>query len=235
MSLTKRRSPASTKKKARNFSRVKVAPLRFPLFAPDRMSVALVATDNIILAGTAVAGTVNAVSLNSAYDPYVGVGGGKCSGFDQWKELYQNYIVRSSEHTVKFILNDSDVSDNSMVVGIVPTSSSLTYPTSVLEYADWLIETPRAQYARFTNFVEGTPLQVASFKGQYNIAQIEGITGPLDYYQYGAPVTADPPAQPQLNLVVGLDNAVSTWSVSVNVASKYFVEFYNVAGAHNAE
>ncbi len=32
-------------------------------------------------------------SMNSPYDPLFGVGGGKCTGFDQWTSLYKRYHV----------------------------------------------------------------------------------------------------------------------------------------------
>jgi hypothetical protein len=208
---------------------------RFPLFAPDKMHVALMCSQTLLMTGTATGGTTVAISLNSAYDPYVAAGGGKCTGFDQWAALYQRYIVRNSDHRARFVLQDSTVTDHSMIVGMVANSSANTFPSTPAQYSDWLIETPNSVWGRFTNIVNNTPYQVFNCKKSFDVAKIEGVSGPLDYVDYSGPVTADPTLQPIVSLVAALDStSVATFHVSVNIESTYYVEFYERAGAKDA-
>lgn len=172
--------------------------------------------------GGAAAGTSNAMSINSPFDPYIAAGGGSCSGFAEWAAMYHRYICYGSKHVVTFQVDSNGAAD--AVAGVFALSSQDTAPP-VYKYADVLTEMKGARWRMMGNASAGATTNPRFMITKYcSVRTIEGQRH-LDEDQYGADVTSDPSRQPQLVVAMGAYAAFSA-SVHVVVVSTYYTKFY---------
>lgn len=229
-----RKSTRTTRRpfRARRYIRRTRVGRRLPIEMPASVMVKLRSFTAFTLSTAgATAGAYNAISLNSAYDPYVGAGGGSCTGFTQWAALYGRYMVRASKHVVRAQVNTNGSVDG--VFGMYPLASTDTVP-SLFKQADALTEIKGARMRVMGNASSAASTDPRIVLTKYfSIRRIEGQSS-LDDDLYGAAVTADPTRQPQLIIAMG-SYSNFTAEVHVVVQSTYYVKFYRPLCAALAE
>jgi hypothetical protein len=93
---------------------------------PDTMRVILTDTytDGV---STSTADTFYEFSMNGAYDPYLGTGGGQPYGFDQWSALYRQYRVHKASISVYFRNTSGGLVQVSVIPNFQGNSAIRTY------------------------------------------------------------------------------------------------------------
>lgn len=157
---------------------------------------------------------------NSAFDPQFSLGGGQPLGFDQWGDLYTDYIVHGSK--VRFSITPaSDNISNSVMALFASSSSGVPAPQNSLNqpYSKWkpVVST------------QNSGNQVATLKMYMSTAKIFGLPkSRRSDQEFSAAVTGNPSVEWYWHLLIyNYANSVQRINYSEAITVTYYVEFFN--------
>ena len=133
-------------------------------------------------------------SMNSLYDPLYDTGGGACSYFTSFAQIYPRYYVRSARIEVSAKTTGVDT-----VIAIVPSNSA--HPNVILTL-DHALELPGTQWSRCTD--NGNPTIVFA---HYTVDQVEGYDTSNDRGFYAGTGGSSPSRQPVMHVLVRPQNS----------------------------
>jgi len=159
--------------------------------------------------------------LNTLYDPYLGSGGHQPYGYDQFKALYNRYIVTGC--LVEITLNNP--SDDGLVFGAL-VQSSTGVGSLVAQTPAIITEQPYA----WTCPINNTGSQVKKFKQYFPMHTVEGLDR-IQYHcnltGYASVIGANPTNVPDIEIAVASDKAEAGDTLTARITLTYFTKFYD--------
>lgn len=227
-----KRSIAATRRNAYRRRRVRYSKKsRIPLEVPTRQMVKLRFAETRNFGTTvAAAGAELKYSMNSVYDPYYPTGGGSCSGFSYWANMFESYVVKGCKFECT-LWKAQGV--KTTYAGVIATRPDLS-PIAPANYKDWIMESKGAgNYAVMLPLQANVRYPAARFKRYYSVAKYVApnkVTDP----KFCGTSSSDPDGQPLIHLVVAQDDLEDTTFQAV-VRITYYVEFFDPQTYHLVE
>lgn len=192
--------------------------IKGPNITPDRIMVKLKYTETTALTGAALFDYK--YRGNSIFDPEEGVGGGQPTGFDQWANFYNQYIVTASAIRVD-IVNTLASGSTSFIV--VPTSESTSLATNL----DLVQNYPYAKSALLGPL--SSSRSTRRIKHYISTAKMYGKNprAIMDDDQFGAITTANPVEQWHWHILAQSIDGTTNITGTLQVEITFYVVFYD--------
>jgi len=170
-----------------------------------------------------VAGTENAFSLNSLYDPDITGVGHQPYGFDQMASLYSNYIVESVSIQARFVTigGSADVCCILALTGQYPVSTTGITVDAAVEKAGITTKTLTASGVNRTAIIDVPRVPIHRTLGLTR-AQYEN-----ELNTYGAAVSSSPSTQSIVRINVASYNGTASEDATCQVTIVYHAKFFN--------
>lgn len=172
-------------------------------------------------------------SLNSAFDPYIGLGGGTCSGWAAWAGMYDRYLCYGAKFVVHVAAGITSGIPLTIGLAACHTGEALPGPAALI---DWLRESP--SYKIISRTITGAGITNSEwartrFSKYYAVKRIQGVKS-INYEEdYSGPTTGDPAIEPPVYLVA-VQSTLGTMTMVTTVDITYYVKFYQPKIGYNA-
>jgi len=204
-----------------------VSPLRTTLsfvsnpspIVPEKMHAVLRFQYYEGLAGGANAYAYVFFSMNSPYDPLYSVGGGKCTGFEEWMTLYTRFYV--SKCTISAIMYNGS---NSPIIAYQLPVRSDEAGGGVTPTIDKIMEGKDGRYHYLSTGAHpanGRPLTVT-----YMPARFEGLPVVSNREELSGDVATDPDVQPAVQVGWLCPAGTAALTIAILATVEYTTMFY---------
>lgn len=170
-----------------------------------------------------VAGTENAFSLNSLYDPDITGVGHQPYGYDQMASLYSNYVVQSVSIQARFLTigGSADMCCILALTGQYPVSTTGLTVDAVAEKSGITTKTLTASGVNRTVIIDVPQVALHRTLG-LSRAQYDN-----EINTYGAVVSASPNTQSIVRINVASYNGTASEDATCQLTIVYRAKFYN--------
>lgn len=179
--------------------------------------------DGIVASGGA-GSHASVVRLNSVYDPEWQVGGQQPKGYDQYAQLYDQYLVHAASWRITRIGTSGGTTAKPLMQVVVPHALDLGTVTSAKSLVD-LGEYPWGEFSYVSSTQGGQmPGTVNVSEGYMKMKTFFGVEV-LDKHVHGAAVGANPSDECLLNVIDYNENGSNSIPYSIVIDIQYYVEF----------
>lgn len=217
-------SRKKTKKTKKNFKKKYFKKSKYLNEIPQEQYVNLHYQEMTQIQYTSDVGTTQVYAMNSPYDPYFASAGESCSMFGAWANLYHKYISPGCKVELDVVITAND--SFSGVIGLIADDAATSPPSTASLYGSWLTESKNAVFKNLDPYVSGNPYQHIHMKKYFSVAYSQGLKGELDIEDYAGSVTADPPIQPKVYLVMATTNGTATMAAKCRIRITYPTRFF---------
>jgi len=170
-----------------------------------------------------VAGTENAFSLNSLYDPDITGVGHQPYGFDQMAALYSNYIVESASIQARFVTpgGTADLCCILALTGQYPVSTTGITVDACAEKSGITTKTLSSSGVNRTAIISVPRVPIHRSLGLTSSQYMNEIN------TYGAAVGSSPTVQSIVRVNVASYNGTAAEDATCQVTITYHAKFYN--------
>lgn len=198
---------------------------RLPTISPDSIVVCMKYSDYFNFAsGGAAAHVTTPFRMNGAYDPVVAVGGGTCSGWNEWSAIYGRYRVLAS----KIKVWGYNTCATPLIFSIFSRNSTDTALASAVEIQQKSME--YGKDVRATRVIPHTGNGMAHPEFRLKMYKtIKGVEGSKDYDDeaYTAAMSTTPVNQTYWDVnVVAMDGVAVSITCNALVQIYYYVKLY---------
>lgn len=186
---------------------------------PERTVAVVRYQEAVGLAGGANTYAYSSYSMNSPYDALYSVGGGACTGFNEWMALYSRFFVLKCRISISIYNGSSNV----IMSYLLPMRSD-DAAGGVTPTVDKILEGRDSRYAMI--WPGAHPSNGRALTVTYRPAQFEGLPVTSNRDELSGTVASDPQIQPAVQAGWFHTGATTQLSNSMVAVVEYTTEFY---------